>query len=315
MALENSISNPGGAMSSRRHALALLLGASRCLSGAANADAPVRLAISESVVGDVNLNDARAAMQIWIGRMTQDLNLVIDPKLLATTQEIVELARRGQLDAAAMNILEYRLISDLMDSSQIVNSAGADGFEQYLILVKRNSGFGQLGDLKGGRLCTLKNPKMCAAPAWLSAILAAGRHGPAQRFFGSITSDTKLSRVVLPVFFGQAEASLTTRRGFDTMCELNPQVARDLRVCVSSPALVVDFYIFRKNYQSAYREKVIKAISNLHSSVAGRQIATLFQFHELTVRDGSCLASALAVLEAADRARGRGAQDAGKDRP
>ena len=89
------------------------------------------------------------------------------------------------------------------------------------------------------------------------------------------------------------------------MCELNPQVSRDLRVLASSPAMVVDFYIFRKNYDSAHREKVIRAMSSLHSSAAGRQLATLFQFDVLAVRDASCLASALGVLETAERARGR----------
>ncbi len=89
------------------------------------------------------------------------------------------------------------------------------------------------------------------------------------------------------------------------MCELNPQVARDLKVLVGSPPMIVDFYIFRKNYQNVYREKVIKAISSLHATPAGQQLATLFQFQELTVRDGSCLTSALSILETAERARNR----------
>jgi phosphonate transport system substrate-binding protein len=109
----------------------------------------------------------------------------------------------------------------------------------------------------------------------------------------------------LPVFFGQADACLTSKRGFDTMCELNPQVARELKAIAVSPPMVVSFYIFRKNCPSANREKVIKAITNLPTTAAGKQLATLFQFEDLGIRDASCLASALGVLDAADRARGR----------
>ena len=69
---------------------------------AADSSAPVHLAISESVVGDVNLNDARAAMLVWIKRLTEDLNVVIDTKLFTSTQEIVERTRKGQLDAVAV---------------------------------------------------------------------------------------------------------------------------------------------------------------------------------------------------------------------
>jgi len=292
------------ATSSRRCALALMLAACRRVSAGDRADA-IRLAISESVVGDVNLNDARAAMSVWVQRLTQDLNVVIDPKLFNSTQEIVDRTRKGQLDAMAVNVMEYRQIADLLDSNRIIGAAGAAGLEQYLILVKQSSGIRQFGDLKGRRLFTLKNPKMCVAPAWLLTLLEEGHHGPAEQFFGSVTMDAKFSRVVLPVFFGQADACLTSKRGFDTMCELNPQVAKDLRVLASSPLMVVNFYIFRNGYQSVNREKLIKAILNLTSTVAGRQLATLFQFEDLGVRDASCLNTVLGVLDAADRARGR----------
>ncbi|MGA2150079.1 MAG: PhnD/SsuA/transferrin family substrate-binding protein [Bryobacteraceae bacterium] len=311
------VSATHGTTTSRRHALALMLGAGRWLPGAlaaTDAGAPVRLAISESVVGDVNLYDARAAMQIWIKKMTQDLNLVLDVKLFATTQEIVEGTLRGRFDCVALNVIEYRQVTDKLDSSRIVNAAGSAGLEQYVILVKQNSGIRQLGDLKGRRLCTLKTPKMCVAPTWLFTVLEDGHYGPAEHFFGSVATDTKFSRVVLPVFFGQADACLTSKRGFDTMCELNPQVARDLKVLISSPAMVVDFYIFRKNYQSMAREKVISALSSLRSSAAGQQLATLFHFDELTVRDASCLTSALSVLERAERATAGHKPGAERDR-
>jgi|ERR1035438_7810162 phosphonate transport system substrate-binding protein len=300
------VSETRGVASSRRHTLALMLGASGWLSAAPATDgAPLRFGISESVVGEVNLNDARVAMQIWVKRMTQEVNLVIDPKLFLPPQEFLERARKGQLDALAMNVIEYRQIAELMDASQIVTSPDASGLEQYLILVKRDSGIRHLGDLKGRRLCTLKTPRTCVAPIWLFTLLEEGHHGPAEQFFSSVVTDSKFARVVLPVFFGQADACVTTKRGFETMCELNPQVSRDLTAISSSPPMVVSFYVFRKNYQGVNREKLIKAFSSLRSGPAGGQLATLFQMEELTVRDVSCLASALRILDAAERARSR----------
>ena len=293
---------------SRRLALALLCGAGPCLTktlSATDAGQPIRLAISESVVGDVNLNDARAAMTVWVKRLTEDLSVAVDPKLFNTTQEIVDLARRGQLDAMAINVIEYRQIAALLDPSQIVTSGGAAGLEQYLILARQNGNVRQFGDLKGRRICSLKTPRTCVAPAWLATLLEEDHYGPADQFFSSMVTDAKFSRVVLPVFFGQIDACLTTKRGFDTMCELNPQVAGGLRAIASSPAMVVNFYIFRKGYQGVGREKLIKAILNLPSTVAGKQLATLFQFEDLGIRDASCLASGLDVLMAAERANGR----------
>jgi ABC-type phosphate/phosphonate transport system substrate-binding protein len=302
------------ATSSRRQALAMLLGAGPWLPGVlpgalavADGPPPVRLAISESLVTDVSINDARAAMTIWLKRMMADLNVVVEfsPKIFDPTDEILRRARSAQLDCVALNVVEYRQIADVLDPNHVIAEGGASGLEQYMLLAKRDSGIQHLGDLRGRKMCALKHPKMCVAGAWLSTILDEGHFGQSEQFFGSVVTDTKASRVVLPVFFGQTDVCLTSKRSFDTMCELNPQVATNLAVIASSPAMVVTFYIFRKNYHGLSRENFAKVYSGLLTNAAGRQIATLFQFESLGVKDISCLTPALNVLEMAERAHSR----------
>jgi ABC-type phosphate/phosphonate transport system substrate-binding protein len=302
------------AIGSRRSALALMFGSFRWLGAgcwsptalaAAGVEPPLRFAIAESVVGDVNMNDARPAMRVWIQRMRQEVDVEFDSKIFNTAREIQERVRLGGLDVVALNVIEYRPIAEYFDSSQIVTSGGAAGSDQYLLLANRKSGIRSLAELKGRRLCMLKNPKMCMAPTWLSTILDDGHLGAAEQFFSSVAVNSKFLQVVLPVFFGQADACLTTKRAFETMCEMNPQVGRDLTTIAGSPAMVVNFYVFRKNYQSANREKLIRALLNLRATPVGGQLAALFQFDELTTRDASCLTPAFAVLDAAERARAR----------
>ena len=289
---------------SRRHALAAFLGAFPGVAcPAADGLPPLRIAISETMIEDVNLNDARAAMQTWIKRLQSDLGVAIemDPKVFSTTDDIVRRIRAGQLDSAALNVVEYQPIANLFDPTGLLVGTGASGPDQYVVLVKRAAEFKSLSNLRGRRLNVLKSPKMCVAPAWLATLLGEEQLGPADGFFGSMVSDAKVSRVVLPVFFDQAEACLTSRRGFETMCELNPQVGRTLAAIASSPVLVTCFYAFRKNYQSPTRERFIDSHRTLLASVAGRQIATLFQFDELRVADASCLDGGLRILEKAER--------------
>lgn len=314
--MENSSPSPVSdtrTIPSRRHALALLLAAGGWLRGtraAGQGGAPVRLAISETLVSDVNMNDARAAMMIWLKRIMADLKVVIEfnPRVFDTTEEILHRAHSGLFDCVALNVVEYRQIAGVLDPSQIIAEGGPWGPEQYLLLAKRNSGIQHLGDLRGRGLCMWKAAKMCVAGAWLTSILDEGHFGLSEQFFGSIAADSKASRVVLPVFFGQSDACLTSKRSFDTMCELNPQVAKELTVICSSPAMVVTFYVFHKNYHGVNRERFAKVCSELPSSAAGRQLATLFQFETLVAKDISCLAPALGVIEAAERAHGmRGA--------
>lgn len=298
-----------GRLLSRRLALAAIPGASAWLRAAPNggASGPLRLAISESLVTDVNPNDARAAMLIWLKRMGQELNIVVEisPKVFESGPEILRRARQGQLDAVALNIVEYRQIADVLDPSQIVATASEAAMERYVLLAKRSSGIQQLADLRGRRMCALKGARMCVADAWLATILDAGHLGPSEEWLRSVTTDTKVSRVILPVFFGQADACLTSKYGFDTMCDLNPQVGRDLATLAVSPPLVPTFYAFHKNYQGRDRDRFARVYSNMGNSAAGRQLATLFQFDTLIPRDASCLTSALRILEAAERIHSR----------
>jgi len=299
------------ALLSRRRGLGLLMGVSRWLppARAAGVEPPVRLriAFSETIIGDVNMNDARAAMLVWVKRLTQEVDVAveIDPKVFDTSDEIISRVRAGQMDAVALNIFEYKKVADLVDSSQVLSEAGAASFEQYMILVKKTGNLQQLGDLQNGRLILLKTPKTCLASAWLAGILDDGHYPPAEQFFRSVTADSKVSRVVLPVFFGQTEACITSKRAFETLCELNPQVAKDLKVIAVSPPLLAVFCLFSKTFRGDSREKMLHAFQMVRMAPAGRQLTTLFQFGDLEVRDFSAISAALRILEKAERARSR----------
>jgi phosphonate transport system substrate-binding protein len=306
MAMET---NKPARSSSRRRALAVLLGGWRLMPealAAGDTGPPVRFAISESLVAtNVNINDARVATRLWIDRVRLEVNATIDPKMFSTSQEIVDRCRRNELDMIVLNALEYRQIANLLDPSQIVTATSEDGQERYLILAKRNSPIRSLADLKGRRLIVLKNPKMCLGAAWLEGVLDEAHFGPPEQFFGSIATETKCSKVVLPVFFGQADACLTSKAGFATMCELNPQVGKELAVVATSPTVITGFYIFRKDSPDAQKQKIVRAIANLRNGPGGQELAALFQFNGLTVRGPESLATALNILDAADRARAR----------
>jgi phosphonate transport system substrate-binding protein len=274
---------------------------------AAEASPPIRLAISETMVTDVNLSDARIAMETWLKRIQADLAVTLqyDARVFVTTEEIVSRIRTGQLDAAALNVVEYRSIAEMLDPTDLLVGSGTSGPDNYLLLVRRDSAFKKVANLRGSRLTLLTSPKMCAARAWLATLLDEAQCPPAEEFFAAMTPDTKVSRVLLPVFFHQTESCLVSKRGFETMCELNPQVEKELTPIAISPVLVTCFYAFRKNYRGSGREKIVNLHKTLLSGAAGRQLAMLFQFDELTVRDASCLASGLSILDRAERIRSK----------
>src|SRR5580693_9258292 len=90
-------------LSGRRQVLGWILGSPVWLAAAleaAEVEPPVRLAISETLVADVNLVDARAAMQLWLKRLMTDLKVSIDisATVFDTTDDLLRRVRNGQLD-------------------------------------------------------------------------------------------------------------------------------------------------------------------------------------------------------------------------
>lgn len=292
---------------SRRQALSALMGAGaiRSLSAESEPAKVLRFGLSDSLRGDVNVSDARSAMAVWFKRIEQDMKVVLryDPNIFEDIAILANRLKQGQLDAVGINIFEYRRLLAWLDPDQVTVPVQKTSL-QYQLLV-RDAGISRLADLKGRRLTVLDTPPTCVALAWLSSLLSAEGLDSPQIFFSSLVKKTKPTQAVLPVFFGQAEACLTTKASFLTMGELNPQVSLKLRPLATSPELVTTLYAYRRDWKGLDRDLITRALEDLRSSPGGRQILTMFQSDRLVASKSSCLDSALAILARAERAAAR----------
>jgi phosphonate transport system substrate-binding protein len=103
---------------------------------------------------------------------------------------------------------------------------------------------------------------------------------------------------VLPVFFRQTDACLVDRQGFDTMCELNPQLGKQLRTLASSPRLITMVFCFRSAYSPPVKNEIVRAMEELYTTPAGQQILTVFQIDKMQIASDSDLDSARELLDA-----------------
>lgn len=273
----------------------------------------VRFCVSENLVNDVSISDARAAMAVWMRRIVQDLQLEVRTaaEVFEREDRILSKLRQVEIDCVALTLPEYRRLRDLLDPSQFVVPGQKTQLE-YVLIVRSGSGINSVADLRGRRLVTLQSPLTVVAPAWLSTVLGAAGYDAPERFFGALSTKAKPSQVILPVFFGQAEACLTTRSSFLTMSELNPQTRTRLQPLAVSPPIVPSVQAFRKGYEGRAKEFVFKALTGLGSSVAGRQALTLFQVEDLAIKGPAHLKPSLDILDQAEHLT-RSSRAAGKE--
>jgi ABC-type phosphate/phosphonate transport system substrate-binding protein len=272
----------------------------------------IRIVVSTTLMGDVNENDARASLRVWASAITGEAGLKadLDRGFLATPEQLFQAVRAGQADGFAATIPEYLRAASYVDrTSLLLDEQRADHGEEYVILAHEESGIRVFQDLRGHSLALHKSAFTCLAPAWLQTLLVASDWPAVEAFFGSVSSDPKVSKgVILPVFFRQVDACLLTARSFATACELNPQLGRRLRVVAKSPPLVPVVMVLHKDCPPRTKQILLDSILKMQHSLAGRQVLTLFQSGRLVLRDASALGGTLELLAAAERIKAGAAE-------
>ena len=273
----------------------------------------LRLGFTYSMFAGVNESDAKASLRALAATVARERGIPADPNptLLTGTAAVAAAVRSGAVDAVGMTTDEYwALAGEVQFDRFLMAVKNNDPTEQYLVLVHRDSGLKDLADLRGKRLSIYDNPRMCLAPVWLEVLLAKAGLAPLPDHFGPVTELPKLSKTVLNVFFRQTDACLISRRGFETMTEMNPQVGSQLVVLATSVAVVPSIFGFRTDFSASLKETCLREFGIVHTSPAGQQALTIFQVGQVAERPVAALASALALLD--DYARLRPAASAAR---
>lgn len=258
-----------------------------CYTPASAADwifPPLHIGFSQKVLGDVNANDAMAAVKVWSKSIARkkEIGADPDPKIFTTVTEMAEALEQKTVDCISTTLPEYDALGGQRTDKNIVIGATSGSItEEYLLLVQRNSAIKRLRDLQGQTITLLHDSRSSIAIPWLAILLAKANLEPAGQFFKQIVPALNTGKAVLPVFFGQVAACLITRKGFEIMIELNPQTGERLRVLAKSPPVIPALFFFRTDYESPAQNLIMESLSRWHLDSPGKQILTLFQIDRL----------------------------------
>ena len=201
-----------------------------------------------------------------------------------TSADFEAAMKRGEIKLAAIGAWEYSGmdISASMEPA-FVHVEQDRPMKEYLLLTRRDSGLNTVHDLKGKDVVLLESTICLLASPWLDVLLAEENLGPRESFFRKVEVVRKSTAAVLPVFFGNRQACVVDRIGFQVLAEMNPQVGATLQTVASSPPYVSSILcLSRKGWPSEqYREDLHAALRDLHLEPEGRQILMLFKIDRL----------------------------------
>ncbi|MBL8213913.1 MAG: PhnD/SsuA/transferrin family substrate-binding protein [Bryobacterales bacterium] len=259
-------------------------------------ETPLRIAISEQAVPGVNRNDAAAALAVWADEMAKAVNLRLADKVwLRPSAEVLAALRTGNLDLLCLTVPEYRRVAAFLDTERVLT----DGGQEMWVMAAQGSGITKLSGLAGRHLIILDSPQTQLVDAWLTGALF--KEGLSGKEPVRVTRQTRPAQAILPVFFGQADACVASKRTVETMYELNPQLGKKLRVVQASPKLVGAFMACRKDYPAHYKIPLLEKLTQARDSPAGKQVMTLFSSFNFVMTDGEVLRPSLAVVEGAEK--------------
>ena len=153
--------------------------------------------------------------------------------------------------------------------------------EQYVLLARVDSPLRQVGDLPGHTVIIASDLRALLAPLWLEVLCRQNGLGPARRVFATTKFSEKPNEVVLPVFFGKTDTCITTRKSWDVMGELNPQLEQQLRVIAASPAVIPGMSCFREDLSLAFKERMLAVTQRSRTMPSFKQMMALFKCDEV----------------------------------
>ena len=261
----------------------------------------LRVGYATKLLNDVvSEADAMAALELWTREITKTtkLKMLTKPVLFGDLQSMVQAMKNRETDLIALTVMDYMKIRDKVPlEPALVGSKRETTYgDELVLIVRREQGITDIGQLKGKRLVVHANLMLDDAYIWLSNVLT-GKHLPDRdRFFASVREVKKASQAVLPVFFRQADVCLVGKSFFNTMVELNPQLGNELTVLSSSDKLLYGMLCFNKNLSSDIKAQIIKGALNMSTTPAGKQILTLFQIDSIEAFKPGMLDTTVALL-------------------
>lgn len=279
-------------------------------SSAAETSLPqFRIGFSSSMFSDINENDAKAAVKVWARMIAKARNVPANPTpiIFKNEDELLRFLQEKKVDAVAVVMTEFARLHRKVSLAPIfLTSNSGVATERYILLVHRDSAMKNLAHLRGRSLLFQKNPRNALAPLWMDTLLTKQGYPVASQFARSISHNTKLSNVILPVFFRRADACVVTRSGFNTMSVLNPQLGRQLTVLAESPDIVPAVLTFRADYNPPFKEQLITGINELKETPAGQQVLIIFHSDDIAQHPWTSLNAALKLIETHEKLPRRG---------
>jgi ABC-type phosphate/phosphonate transport system substrate-binding protein len=236
--------------------------------------------MSTEIIGDVNKSDAMSALKIWVRQMLHEAKVEaqINPVFANSVDEIIIKLKQNKADfvgLSAYDFLKYK--KEMQIEPYLVLSRNSMIEKKYLLITSNNSNINSYADLKLKKILTYNNSEAEIIKMWLFVEMKKDNIKNPLEIITRFDKSIKSNKRVFKVFFGKADACIISKTGYESMCELNPQLKKQLKVLLESPTFLTEIYCTNANSsktKASYAKKYAPVINN---SDNGAQMLKIFR--------------------------------------
>jgi len=264
-----------------------------CSGSAMAQSVPLKMGFYLPAIRDANQTDLKVSLSVWIEEVGKPYGI---QATTATYDDIA--AMRRALDRAEVNLISGpgMELAEVFGPDEIRTGyarRNRGGDEGIALLVASQSGIRGFADLRGKRVSKLSNDRLSDVFLEVQCLKAAAL---ACQDFMQVSPEKRDIQSVYNVFFGRADAALVSLATLRTATELNPQVARRVRVLADWKARALIFGMMTRHTRENYRNLILSSVEEVMKTPRGRQILELFKTDYLEPVDADALKPYWALL-------------------
>ncbi len=228
------------------------------------------------VIRDIPRKDVEVSLRFWIDELARGMKLTYKPvRFYDDFASLRQDFLGGEINfmvATAMAIVQH-----------IPASAIADGFSGYkladdhlVLVVRRDAGIRSPSDLAGKRLGLLEGDEL--SHMYLETLLMQTKGKLDWSRLGAISYEQRSSKLTHRLFFGQNDAALINRSGYEAALALNPQIGQKLEILTdySFKSRSPHIGLFSTSVSAEHRELMTQGVLSLNDNVRGQQVLEIY---------------------------------------
>lgn len=184
---------------------------------------------SSSIFTHLVKENAQAAAKLWSNLVIRKKNGTSETRIFENFSEMEKELKEGKVDLVILLSNEYLgLKSRGLLEPIFISARGEELYDTFILVTRKDSCIHSMRELRGKAFLQQCGSSSEIHRLWFDMLMM--KHGVCEpeRFFSSMKEVITPAQVVMPVFFKRADGCIVSRRSFDVMAELNPQLRKDL---------------------------------------------------------------------------------------